>query len=361
VTIFYLLLLLSFSVLASLHRPTDTFDAMVTGDLMEYSVHGSYHGSMQSGSHHGSLHSPMGGSIHGFLTPRDNDTPIASSAANPLVKTNFRQLGKTEDGWLIEMYYKSSVSYQKSVLDLGENELTNIVKEVAKLEEERFQRLHQMMVAFVPRQRRLYVALPTHMKEILNNLVGLRIDADSLETLIDESIRDRSKNHFKRASTHRSAIMNRSRLNNAKESSEVEIDEIAKLFGDPFKGSQVLLSQMAELKPSGFAIKMLYPPNMTSAEDWVAGRKADIIKSLTPIQTLSFEKCKISSVKMHNRLIEVVEEKSAPAKGTSRFMNVVNAGAQRGRRCTLRLPSAVGATDMRTLLIKAKEAIKPKK
>ena len=100
--------------------PKDVFDAMVTGDLMEYTVHGSSHGgSSHGGSFHsaygGSMHSAYGGSmhsmtggsgsLHGFLTLRDdNEAPIISSASAPLVKSTFRQLGRVEDGWLIEMY-----------------------------------------------------------------------------------------------------------------------------------------------------------------------------------------------------------------------------------------------------------------
>ena len=32
---------------------------------------------------------------------------------------------RVEDGWLIEMYYRAAVSYQRSVFDVGENELKN--------------------------------------------------------------------------------------------------------------------------------------------------------------------------------------------------------------------------------------------
>jgi hypothetical protein len=52
----------------------DVFDAMVTGDLMEYPVHGSTHGgSSHGGSFHGGSFNTASitrtsGSIHGFLT-----------------------------------------------------------------------------------------------------------------------------------------------------------------------------------------------------------------------------------------------------------------------------------------------------
>jgi hypothetical protein len=383
--------------------PSDVFDAMVTGDLMEYSMHGSMNGSMQGGGsqHGGSLHSSYGtnsGSVHGFLTPRgENEAPIVSSVHSPLVKSTFRQLGAVEDGWLIEMYYRSAVMYQRSVFDIAENELNNLFKEIATLEESRFRRLHQLMLAFVPRQRRLFVALPENLKEVLNSLVGLRIDEESLQTLIDESIRDRSHNHLRRASTHRSSIMNRSRLNNSKDSTEVEMEELESIFGNPFESPMVLLSQVAELKPGGLgsivnaafkavlvvvtsegnfhvfqlpegksrpgqtsfeAFKALCPAtDFDSPNTWVSGRKAEIVRSLTPVLTLNLRQSNMVISKLRNRQLEVIEEK---ASGGSRFLKAVNAGAQRAKRCTLRLASAADVSDWATMLEKTKKELRAK-
>lgn len=358
---------------------------------MEYSMHGSLHDSAHGGgSSHGLSQHPN--SVHGFLTPRgDNEAPIISSVHSPLVKGTFRQLGGVEDGWLIEMYYKSAVEYQKSVYQSATKELEIIFRKVADLEELRFRKLHQIMLAFVPRQRRLFVELPEHLKNVLNDLVGLRIDEDLLQSQINESIRDRSHNHLKKSSTHRSSIMNRSRL---KETSEVDdIEDIESKLGSPFDSSMIVLSNVVELKPGGLgsivnaawkvalavvtssgnfflfeipdganwmgrtpaeAFRALYPPmKFDSEKSWTAGRKFDIVRTFTPILMLDMRKCNMTISKMRQRQFDVAEEGShIPG---SRFLNAVNAGQQRAKKCTLRLPSASDALDWVVELEKAKE------
>ena len=155
---------------------------MVTGDLMESSANASMQGStdssMQVGSHHGgSLQSTLGSrtnSFHGFLTPRSSslhsslhgfltsrgeyEPSIVSSRSSPVIKNTFKQLGGLEDGWLIEMYYKLSATYQRSAFRAVERELNELFKAIAELEEHRFLKLNQVMLAFVPRQMRLFGA-----------------------------------------------------------------------------------------------------------------------------------------------------------------------------------------------------------
>lgn len=364
---------------------------------MEYSVHGSMHG---GSGHGGSLHSPFSAaysgqssSVPGFLTPRSEGekAPIVSSLNSPLVKSTFKQLGGVEDGWLIEMYYKTSVTYQRSVVSEAGKKLAEVFKEIAELEETRCRKLHQVMLAFVPRQRRLYVALPEQMKGVLDDLVGLRIDEESLQTLVDESIKARSHNHLKNAGAHRSSIMNRSRLKVETESSEQKVEQIESLFGNPFESSMVLLSKVLQLKPGGLggmvnsnwknvlavvtkegnfhvfllveanpspkeAFKSLYPPmTFESVESWT--RKVDIIKSLTPTTSLDLKKCSISISTLQKRQFDVVEERPAATTGGSRFMNAVNAGTQRQKKCTLRLASATEASEWVSLLERTKKAL----
>jgi len=375
---------------------------MVTGDLMEYTVHGSMHGGSQHG---GSMHSSFGpstGSLHGFLTPQ-GDGPIVSSVHSPMVKSTFRQLGALEDGWLVEMYYKSAVAYQKSVFEIAENEINNLSKRIINLEERRFRKLHQIILAFVPRQRRLFNALPEHLKGVLDDLVGLRIDEETLQTVIDESIRNRSHDHLKRGASHRSSIMNRSRLNKPKEAEESEVEYIESAFGDPFKSSMVLLSKIVELQPGGFrgmvnttwkpslvvvtsegnfhvfllpedraesanspsgAFKSLYPPmDLDSPANWT--RKLEISKSLTPTISISLKDSTFTVPKMQNRQLQVTEEKSQGGNGNNqgvgrnRFMKAMKAAAdsQRSKRCTLRLPSSAEVNEWINLLERTKKVL----
>ena len=388
----------------------DVFDAMVTGDLMEYTIHGSSHGgsshggSYHGGSYHGgSYHSTSmtggSGSIHGFLTLReDGDAPVVSSSASPLVKTSFHQLGRVEDGWLIEMYYKSAVAYQRSVFGAADMELRNLFQEISTLEEMRFRKLHQVMLAFAPRQRRLFNQLPEQLKNVLENMVGLRIDEESLQKVLDESVKDRSRDHLKGSTAHKSSIMNRSRINAPAKNVENEVEDMEKSFGSPFASPMILLSKIVELKSTGLAslvntawkpslavvtsegnllvfettgsattppeaFKSLYPQmNFDDQNTWVNGRKAGIAKSLTPIVSLRLSKSNIVISQMRKSQLEITEETNDVAAG-SRFMKAVKSGVRRAQqttKCTIRLPSPNDASDWANLLERTKKVLKSK-
>ena len=371
---------------------------------MEYSVHGSMHGSTHGGSSHGgsyhggSYHSSLtggsGSSVHGFLTARgENEAPIVSSASSPLVKGTFKQLGSIEDGWLIEMYYKSAVAYQRSVFGVAEMELRNLFQEIISLEERRFRRLHQVMLAFAPRQRRLFNKLPEQLKTVLENLVGLRIDEESLQKVIDESIRDRSRDHLRGLTAHKSSIMNRSRVNAMEEAATTEVDEIEKTFGNPFASPMILLSKVVELKPTGLkglvnnawrpslavvtsegnllifetteaattpteAFKSLYPPmNFDNPSSWLDGRKAEIVKSLTPTVSLKLTKSTIVVSRMQKRQLEIAEENTQQVRAGARFMNAVKTGGVQQSKCTLRISSASDAAEWMNLLERTKKVL----
>jgi hypothetical protein len=358
---------------------------------MEYSMHGSMHGSMQSGSQHGGSFNFGGGSLHGFSTPRGEESPIISSVNSPLVKSTFEQLGGVKDGWLIETYYRAAVAYQKSVFESGEKVLEIVYQDIVSLEEKRRDRLHQVMLAFVPRQRRLFLGLPEQLKEMLDNLVGLRIDEDSLQALIDDSIKDRSRDHLRSQHQHKSSIMNRSRIQ-ASAADSNEVQKIEREFGNPFASSMILLSHVLELQPGGLrgmvnkewkvalavvtaegnfhlfyvpvatigahltpseAFKKLYPAmEFGTRESWVRGRKEQIVKSLTPYMTLNLSKCTISISKLRQRQFDIVEEREKGAG--NRFLN---ANAQRQKKCTLRLQSAKETTDWVSVLEKTKKEV----
>ena len=358
---------------------------------MEYSMHGSMHGSMQSGSQHGGSFHFGGGSVHGLSTQRGEESPIISSVNSPLVKSTFEQLGGVEDGWLIETYYRAGVAYQKSVFETGERVLETVYQDIVLLEERRRDRLHQVMLAFIPRQRRLFLGLPAHLKDMLDKLVGLRIDEDSLQSLIDDSIKDRSRDHLKSQYQHKSSIMNRSRIQTSAADSN-EVQNIEREFGNPFASSMILLSHVLELQPGGLrgivnkewkvtlavvtaegnfhlfyvpaatiganltpseAFKKLYPAmEFGTPETWMKGRKEQIVKNLTPYMTLNLSKCSISISKMRQRQFEVVEERE---KGSgNRFLH---ANSQRQKKCTLRLPSAKETTDWVSVLEKTKKQV----
>lgn len=379
---------------------------------MEYTVHGSLHGS-QHGSQHGggSLHSFTGpggsGSLHGV-----GESPVVSSMQSPVVKSTFRQLGSVEDGWLVEMYYRSAVVYQDAVFAVVSNELQNISKQIINFEKERLEKLHQLLLSFVPRQRRLFNALPEQFKAVLDDLVGLRIDEETLQTLIEDSIKGRSRDHLKKGASHRSAIMNRSRISYKDNSEATEMENIESIYGNPFKSPRVLLSRVVGLQSGGLrgmvaatwkealvvvtldgnlvlftlpegsptvtspleAFEQLRPRQTSRIEgsapliDWsmLASSIEKLDKNLMPTMVLSLLHCKISIFnKAQPRQLQIVEDASAVAAAATegpkknRFFRAMRAAAdsQFSKKCTVRLPSATDATEWMEELERTKKLV----
>jgi hypothetical protein len=228
---------------------------------------------------------------------------------------------------------------------------------------------------------------------MLDNLVGFRIDEDSLQALIDDSIKDRSRDHLKSQYQHKSSIMNRSRIQ-ASAADSNEVQNIEREFGNPFASSMILLSHVLELQPGGLrgmvnkewkvvlavvtaegnfhlfyvpvsiganltpfeAFKKLYPAMEFGApKTWIQGRKEQIVKSLTPYMTLNLSKCTVSISKLRQRQFDIVEEREKGAG--NRFLN---ANAQRQKKCSLRLSSARETTDWVSVLEKTKKEVSQK-
>jgi hypothetical protein len=291
------------------------------------------------------------------------------------------------------MYYKSAVAYQRSVFGAAEMELRNLFQEIITLEERRFRKLHQVMLAFAPRQRRLFNKLPEQLKTVLENLVGLRIDEESLQKVLDDSVKDRSRNHLKVSTAHKSSILNRSRVNVPSDSAENEVEAMEATFGSPFASPMILLSKVVELKPTGLAglvntawkptlavvtsegnillfetpeapntpseaFKSLYPAmNFDDASAWLGGRKTDIVKSLTPSVSLKLTRSSMVISPMRKRQLEITEEQpQGTGTARARFINAVKAGTQQCK-CTLRLQSATDATEWTNLLERTKKVL----
>jgi len=253
------------------------------------------------------------------------------------------------------------------------------------------------MLAFAPRQRRLFNQLPEHLKAVLENLVGLRIDDESLQKMLDESVRERSRDHLKGSTAHKSSILNRSRINAQPDSADNEVEEMEATFGSPFASPMILLSKVVELKPTGLkslvnttwkpalavvtsqgnllvfetsemartptaAFKSMYPPmNFDDPSTWVSGRKAEIVKSLTPAVSLKLTRSSLVIPPMRKSQLDITEEKQ-PSAGSvnakSRFMNAVKSKAMGEQtKCTLRVPSATDATEWANLLERTKKVL----
>lgn len=257
------------------------------------------------------------------------------------------------------------------------------------------------MLAFAPRQRRLFNKLPEQLKTVLENMIGLRIDEESLQKVLDASVKDRSRDHLKGSTAHKSSIMNRSRINApVNKQTENEIEDMEKTYGSPFASPMILLSKIVELKATGLAslvntawkpslvvvtsdgnmmvfetngnantppeaFKSLYPRmNFDDQNTWLAGRKADITKSLTPTVSLRLTKSNLTISQLRKSQLEIIEERDVVAG--SRFMKAVKSGVRQTKstlsgaqqtKCTLRLHSPSDASEWASLLERTKKLL----
>jgi hypothetical protein len=254
------------------------------------------------------------------------------------------------------------------------------------------------MIAFVPRQRRLFSAMPDAFKGVLDDLVGMRIDEESLQGHIDDTLKNRSRDRLAGSQKHRSSIMNRSRLKTAQDSPE-DVNDIERLYGSPFFSPMIVLSRVLELKPFGLggivkatyklallvvtsdgnfhvfsmppgvdssleqspleAFRLLYPSmDFESAADW--RRKADIAKQLTPSVSLDFKACTIRVSNIRKRELDVIQEKEVQQRNSffgKKIMKAVKDSGQGPTKCTLRLPTTIDAVELADVLTNTKLAL----
>jgi len=310
-----------------------------------------------------------------------------------------------EDGWLVEMYYRAAVRYQADVFVAAEDELSQVARRLEDLDESRFSSLHQMLLSFVPRQRRLFSALPDQFKGVLDNLAGLRIDEDTLQMLINDMIKERSYDHLKRAASHRSSIMNRSRLNTENDDAEVEkID--SQFLEDPMKSPMVVLSKVVGFQVRGLVnaswksvlvvvtldgnlVLLSLPDNVKTGSnpvaafqslrpsyrfenvsDWTTTTDVSKILSPTMILSLAYSTFSVPNKGQGNQVQIVEEYRASPTNGSGgagggvgggrSFMRAVRAAAETQfskKSCTLSLSSGEEATEWIELLERTKNAI----
>ena len=103
------------------------------------------------------------------------------------------------------------------------------------------------------------------------------------------------------------------------------------------------------------AFRSLYPSMaFDNSLGWVQGRKNDIVRGVTPYQTLFVGRCKMTISNMRKRQFDIVEEggETTGRLGGNRLLNAASAQLQ---KCTMRLPSASDTTEWVSILEKAKE------
>jgi len=202
------------------------------------SNHGSRHGENASThSGHGSI---RGGSTHGGMSVASESSVYNSGTQ---IGNSLRSVNHIRDGWLAELLYRAAVNHQAEIWEKCGAELSKILKKMQILEMNRRIKLHQLLLDFVPRQRRLYLSLAPVPGPVLVGLVDLRKDHEVLREEVEESIKRRQEMHLQKDQGHRSMYLNRSRATQPKLESS-----LANLNGDKFNNGLLRAAKILERK-----------------------------------------------------------------------------------------------------------------
>ena len=241
-------------------------------------------------------------------------SPIASALRNNVI---------VRDGWLVEMLYRQAVNVQVRILQQCGAQLEEIWQSMHRIEVNRRIRLHEIMLDFMPRQRRLFLGLSPIPGPILNDLVQQRTDPQQLEEHLEDDVRKHMETLLKMDNSKRSHIMNRSRTN------APNFEELhGMLTGEFFDNGMLRAAKVAERKagvlgnwkttlvvvtgdnylhmfdvsfipevaigfPAEAVFDLLLPDFeiATVGADVIYKRGDSLLKRLTPVDTVDLDKC----------------------------------------------------------------------
>lgn len=96
------------------------------------------------------------------------------------------------------MQYRVAVAYQNTAWEKGNAELTQLFQTMKEEECRRRIHLREYLVAFVQRQQRIFLGLPSVHSEVLEDLVGNEMTREEVEEAVQGAIRERA-NKIQRA------------------------------------------------------------------------------------------------------------------------------------------------------------------
>lgn len=115
-----------------------------------------------------------------------------------------------KDLWLLEMKYYLAVLNQRQAWEGTGPELSKLHAAVAKLEAERQEKIHSILLAYLPRQRRLSSNCASVHKPVLNQLVNVQME-EKVEEDVKLALRNHTRTLQEGGTAHRSRFINRSR------------------------------------------------------------------------------------------------------------------------------------------------------
>lgn len=135
----------------------------------------------------------------------------AKRALHSPVGAAIKAIGDVQDGWLAEWFYRLAVDQQSSIWDLCSTQLSKLHKTVLEFEVNRQLKVHQLILDFMPRERRLFLAVAPLPKPVLNSLVADMETAEEAGRRVDDDVQKQMQRILRNAFAQRSTIMNRSR------------------------------------------------------------------------------------------------------------------------------------------------------
>mmetsp|Transcript_20371 Transcript_20371/g.30882 ORF Transcript_20371/g.30882 Transcript_20371/m.30882 type:complete len:935 (+) Transcript_20371:81-2885(+) len=172
--------------------------------------------------------------------------------ASPLSPLNAAIRGNVivRDGWLAEMLYRQAVNSQITIMKKCGAALEKISQAMREIEVNRQVRLHQALLDFLPRQRRLYLGLTPITESCLNGLVKQRVEKKELEKQVEEAVKQHMQYLLREDNAQRSSIMNRSRARGP------DLDDLhGVLTGEFFDNGLLRAAGVLELKTSEFFVQ----------------------------------------------------------------------------------------------------------
>ena len=265
------------------------------------------------------------------------DPALLNHVSSPIASA-LRTNAIVRDGWLIEMLYRQAVNMQVQILQQCGAQLEEIWKAMHQIEVNRRIKLHEIMLGFLPRQRRLFLGLSPIPGPILNDLVQQRTDPQQLEEQLEDDVRKHMETLLKIDNSKRSHIMNRSRAN------APNFEELhGMLTGEFFDNGMLRAAKVAERKsgvlgswkttlvvvtgdkylhmfdlsfipevaigcPAEAVFDLLLPDFEIArvGADVVFKRGDSLLKKLTPVDTVDLAKCS-SFVSDDARTMDIVE------------------------------------------------------
>ena len=97
------------------------------------------------------------------------------------------------DVWVQEMRYRMSVAFLSTAWEKSSKELASLFGTLKSTECSRRFRLRELLIAFVNRQERLWMSLPSILAPVMKDLVDRPLDRESIEGEVQTNIRVRAQ------------------------------------------------------------------------------------------------------------------------------------------------------------------------